>query len=130
MSHSVRPRTSENRSQGVIVSISLNPGRPRSALSIIQPSSCSCSQSGQTGPRKLRMQKNCIGEEQICSAGRDARHQGLQCQARGLDIRRLSRRDASSWGILALIKSSRDSIAARCTPQDTLAQDAGAGRLL
>ena len=127
MSHSVRPRTSENRSQGVIVSISLNSGRPRSALSIIQPSSCSCSQSGQTGPRKLRIQKNCIGREQVCSAGRDARHQGLQCQARGLDKRRPSRRDASSWGMLTRIWSSHNSIAAWCTPQDTLAQDAGAG---
>ena len=60
MSHSVRPRTSENRSQGVIVSISLKPGRPRSADSIIQDSSCSWSQSGHTGPLKLRPRRSCV----------------------------------------------------------------------
>ena len=60
MSHIVRPRTSENRSQGVIVSISLNPGRPRSADSIIQDSSCSWSQSGHTGPLKLHTCRSCV----------------------------------------------------------------------
>lgn len=59
-SHSVRPRMSENRSQGVIVSISLKPGRPRSADSIIQDSSCSWSQSGHTGPLKLQSCKLCV----------------------------------------------------------------------
>ena len=53
MSHRVRPRMRLNRSQGVIVSMSRNPGRPRSADSIIHDSSCSWSQSGHTGPRNL-----------------------------------------------------------------------------
>lgn len=53
MSQSVRPRSSGNRSQGVMVSISLKPGLPRSADSIIHVSSCSCSHSGHTGPRNL-----------------------------------------------------------------------------